>query len=102
MGFIKENCAIVVFLIYLVIINIVGFAIMGIDKSKAKKGKWRIPEKTLFAIAIIGGSIGTNLGMKHFRHKTAHKTFVYGMPAILIFQIIMVVLCIVQMVLYGK
>lgn len=85
-------------IIYLVIINIIGFAIMGIDKKKAENHKWRIPEKTLFFVAIIGGSIGTNLGMKVFRHKTKHSSFVIGMPAILAFQIMMAVLMIVQMV----
>lgn len=80
----KNN--ILIILIYLVVMNIIGFAIMGIDKSKAKRGAWRIPEKTLFLIAILGGSIGSLLGMKQFRHKTKHKTFTIGMPAILIVQ----------------
>ncbi len=75
-------------LIYIVVMNIIGFAIMGIDKSKAKRGEWRIPEKTLFLIAILGGSIGSILGMKQFRHKTKHRTFTIGMPAILIVQVI--------------
>lgn len=83
-------------IIYLVIINLVGFIIFGVDKKKAEKHKWRIPEKTLFLVAIIGGSIGTNLGMKVFRHKTKHKAFVIGMPAILIFQVMMAVMCLVQ------
>lgn len=73
-------------LIYLVIMNIIGFASMGIDKSKAKRGAWRIPEKTLFLIAILGGSVGSILGMKQFRHKTKHKSFTIGMPAILLVQ----------------
>lgn len=75
-------------LIYIGIMNLIGYCIMGIDKWKARKGKWRIPEKTLFGVAFLGGSIGSMLGMKHFRHKTKHKSFVYGMPAILILQII--------------
>lgn len=78
--------SILVILIYLVVMNIIGFASMGIDKSKAKRGAWRIPEKTLFLIAILGGSVGSILGMKQFRHKTKHKTFTIGMPAILLIQ----------------
>lgn len=84
---------ILVILIYLVVMNIIGFAIMGIDKSKAKRGAWRIPEKTLFLIAILGGSIGSLLGMKQFRHKTKHKTFTIGMPAILIVQAAIILYC---------
>lgn len=76
-----------VVLIYLLLINLAGFLAMFLDKQKAKKGKWRIPEKTLFLLAIIGGSIGTTLGMNLFRHKTKHWYFKFGMPAILILQI---------------
>ena len=79
-----------IFLLYVIIINIVGFCAMGIDKHKAKKGSWRIPEKRLFFIAIIGGSIGSIIGMRIFRHKTKHWDFVWGMPAILILQILAV------------
>ena len=79
-------------LCYLLIVNLIGFAIMGIDKSKAKRGAWRISEATLFTIAIIGGSIGSILGMQCFRHKTKHWYFKYGMPAILILQIAILVL----------
>lgn len=78
--------SIIVIVIYLVVMNSIGFASMGIDKSKAKRGAWRIPEKTLFLIAILGGSIGSILGMKQFRHKTKHKSFTIGMPAILLVQ----------------
>ena len=74
--------------VYLVIVNCVGFAAMGIDKSKAKRGAWRIPEKTLFLLSIIGGSVGTWLGMYAFHHKTKHWYFVVGMPLILAIQII--------------
>lgn len=79
-------------LIYLVIVNIVGFAMMGIDKQKAIRGAWRIPEASLFFSAIIGGSLGCILGMQRFRHKTRHWYFQYGMPAILILQIIILIL----------
>ena len=61
---------------------------MGIDKLKAKKNAWRVPEKTLFAVSIIGGSIGTWAGMYVFRHKTKHWYFVIGMPMILVLQIV--------------
>ncbi|WP_312492749.1 DUF1294 domain-containing protein [Anaerosporobacter sp.] len=85
--------SILAILIYLVVMNIIGFTIMGIDKSRAKRGAWRIPEKTLFLIAILGGSIGSILGMKQFRHKTKHKTFTIGMPAILIVQAAIILYC---------
>ena len=78
-------------LIYLGIINLVGFFAMFLDKQKAKRGKWRIPEKTLFLLAIIGGSLGTTLGMHVFRHKTKHWYFKFGMPLILIVQLILLV-----------
>lgn len=74
-------------IIYLVIINIAGFAAMGIDKYKAIHHRWRIPEKTLFLIAIIGGGIGSYVGMIIFRHKTKHIVFIYGMPSIIIIHI---------------
>ena len=73
---------------YLIVMNLVGFIIMGIDKNKAKKHAWRIPEKTLFLASLLGGSIGTWAGMYVFRHKTKHWYFVVGMPAILILQIV--------------
>lgn len=79
-------------LIYLVIVNIVGFAMMGIDKQKAIRGAWRISEASLFFSAIIGGSFGCILGMQIFRHKTRHWYFRYGMPAILILQMIILIL----------
>lgn len=77
--------------IYLLVINLVLFAMMGIDKRKAVKGAWRIPEKTLFLTAALGGSIGGILGMQVFRHKTKHRSFKLGFPAILILQIALVI-----------
>lgn len=77
---------------YLGVINFIGLIIMGIDKLKAKKRAWRVPESTLFVIALIGGSLGTTIGMFLFRHKTKHWYFRYGMPAILIIQIAIVVI----------
>ena len=78
-------------------INIFAFALMGIDKAKAKKNKRRIPEKTLFLFAIIGGSIGSIAGMQVFRHKTKHMSFVIGMPAILILQLVVVYLLVFKL-----
>jgi uncharacterized membrane protein YsdA (DUF1294 family) len=74
---------------YFIVMNLIGFALMGIDKSKAKKRAFRIPEATLFIVAIIGGSIGSIIGMYTFRHKTRHWYFVYGMPFILILQLVL-------------
>lgn len=74
--------------LYVIIVNIAGFAAMGIDKKRARRKAWRIPESTLFLIALIGGSIGSIAGMYFFRHKTLHRTFVWGMPAILIVQVL--------------
>lgn len=71
---------------YLLIINLAGFIVMGMDKSKAKKGVWRIPEATLFLFAFLGGGIGTTLGMNIFRHKTKHWYFKFGMPLIAILE----------------
>lgn len=67
---------------YLFIINIIGFALMGIDKKRAVRGAWRISEASLFLTAFLGGALGCTLGMRHFRHKTRHWYFKYGMPAI--------------------
>lgn len=76
---------------YVLIMSIIGFLSMYIDKRKAIKHQWRISEKTLFIIALLGGSIGSNLGMTICRHKTKHWYFVIGMPVILILQIIIVI-----------
>ena len=80
--------------LYLAIINLTGFLMMGIDKRKARKRAWRIPEAKLYVIALVGGSLGTTAGMHFFRHKTRHWYFLYGMPAILFLQIAIVVILI--------
>ncbi len=80
----------VVLTIYLVLANIYGFVIMGVDKSCAKKHAWRIPEKTLFLASIVGGSVGTLCGMYFFRHKTKHWYFVVGMPIIVIVHLVII------------
>ena len=72
---------------YLLAINAVAFIIYGIDKYKAQKAKWRISEATLLLLAILGGSIGAWMGMNVWHHKTMHKKFKYGIPAILLIQI---------------
>ena len=74
-------------LYYMIGINAVSFVAYGIDKLKAKKGKWRIPEATLLLLAVAGGSIGAWMGMKVWHHKTLHKKFRYGVPAILFLQL---------------
>ena len=72
---------------YLVLINLLTFIVYGIDKLKAKKGKWRIPESTLLLLALMGASVGAWLGIKVWHHKTLHKKFKYGIPFIFILQI---------------
>ena len=75
---------------YLIIINIVTFLVYGIDKWKAKKSLWRVRENSLLMLAILGGSIGAWLGMKVWHHKTQHKKFRYGIPAIIIIQLVII------------
>lgn len=73
---------------YLFFINVLAFFLMGIDKRKAELGRWRIPERTLFLSAILGGGVGAIAGMQLFRHKTKHRSFTIGMPLILLLWII--------------
>ena len=75
-------------LTYLILVNAAGFLLMLIDKLKAKRGAWRIPEATLMGIALAGGSIGAIAGMNLFRHKTKHPKFFIGLPVILALQIV--------------
>jgi len=77
----------------LVVINLLTFLVYGIDKWRAIHGRWRISEATLLLLAILGGSIGALLGMQIWRHKTHHKKFKYGVPLILIIQIIFMTIC---------
>ena len=74
-------------LYYLIVINILTFAVYGIDKWKARQGSWRISEATLLMLAVIGGTIGALLGMQVWRQKTMHLKFKYGLPLILLAQI---------------
>lgn len=79
-------------LVYLFIINAVGFILMLVDKYKAKKNLWRVPERTFFLVAVLGGSIGCLLGMYAARHKTKHFQFILGMPLILAVQVVACIL----------
>ncbi len=79
-------------LIYLVVINLIGFAAFGIDKRKAIKDLWRIPEKTLLLIALLGGSVGSFFGMQVFHHKTRHWKFLIGVPACILLHIFIAVI----------
>ncbi len=83
---------IIIVIAYLLIINIIGLCAFGIDKQKAIKNKWRIPEATLMGIAFIGGTIGAVIGMKLFHHKTKKPKFYIGIPVIIAFHIILLVL----------
>ncbi len=79
----------IVCIVYLVIVNIIAFIAYGVDKQKARRGRWRISENTLLLLAVLGGSIGAIWGMKAFHHKTKKATFSVGLPVILILQIIL-------------
>lgn len=79
------------FLAYLAIINLVAFCVYGIDKRKAKKSKWRIPESTLLLLAAAGGSLGALAGMSYFRHKTKHNKFTIGVPLIIVAQVVLII-----------
>lgn len=77
--------------VWLIAINLVTFAVYGADKRRAQRGAWRVPEKTLFLLPLLGGSVGALLGMRVFRHKTKHWYFVWGVPAILLAQLALAV-----------
>ncbi len=74
---------------YILALNVISFIIVGYDKRRTVKDKWRIPEKRFFTFAFLGGALGVYLGMKHFRHKTLHKHFVYLIPLIIILNIVL-------------
>lgn len=79
-----------ILILYAIAVNVASLIVMGVDKRKAIKRAWRIPESTLFVLAIIGGSVGSIIGMHLFHHKTRHWYFLYGMPVILALQIILI------------
>lgn len=76
---------------YLAAVNLVTFTVYGVDKAKARRGAWRVPEKTLFLLPLLGGSVGALLGMRVFHHKTKHWYFAWGVPAILLAQLALAV-----------
>ena len=78
--------------LYLLLINLIGFLAMYIDKRKAIKNRWRIPEATLITVAVLGGSLGSITGMRLFRHKTRHSKFTWGLPIIFTIQVILAVI----------
>ncbi len=86
----------IIVLAFIAVMSVVGFISMGADKRKAKKGKWRIPEATLFIIALLGGALGSVIGMQVFRHKTKHWYFAVFMPLILAAQIALVIFLFVK------
>ena len=83
----KDILLLLMVVAYLVVINVVTFGVSGIDKYKAVRSKWRIPENALIGLAVVGGSIGAWLGMKFWHHKTLHAKFRFGIPIILIAQV---------------
>lgn len=87
----KDISITTIFLLYFLAINIVTFLLYGIDKWKAKRARWRIPESVLLGMAMLGGSIGAWMGMRTWHHKTQHKKFRYVVPAILVVQVILLV-----------
>lgn len=80
------NLLIKALLIYMLTVNVITFIMYGIDKWKAKSGRWRISESTLLLMAVVGGALGAQIGMNVWHHKTLHKKFRYGVPAIFILQ----------------
>ena len=83
-------------LLYLLLVNAAGFSLMLVDKAKARKNKWRIPEATLLAVALVGGSIGSLIGMKTVRHKTKKPVFYIGIPFIIALQVLLAVIILIQ------
>lgn len=83
---------------YLALINLLGFALMGADKKRARENRWRIRERTLLLIAAAGGSAGVLLGMTELRHKTLHRKFTVGVPVILLAQVAVGILTILRFI----
>ena len=86
---------------YVFVINMTGFAVMGIDKKRAVRGAWRISEASLFLTAFLGGALGCTLGMQYFRHKTKHLKFVAGMPAVLVCHILLAAVLLYRLALLS-
>lgn len=81
-----------VFLLYILGVNLISFILMGIDKRKAIKKMWRIPERTFWGVSLLGGALGSLIGMNYFKHKTKHTSFTVGMPFVLLVNIGLIVL----------
>ena len=81
------KCSDLLLILYLAVLNVTGYVIMGVDKKRAIRGAWRISEASLFLTALLGGALGCTLGMHCFHHKTRHWYFRYGLPAILLLQL---------------
>lgn len=77
------------FTTYILTVNLISFLLFGLDKRRAKQSRWRIPEKTLFTLALVGGTPGALAGMRLFRHKTRHRAFALGLPVILLVQLLL-------------
>ena len=84
--------------LFLVIMNLLAFAIFGVDKWKAKHDRSRVPERTLWLLTVLGGALGALIGMQVFRHKTQHRSFRWGVPILLIVQIVLLIILIYQTV----
>jgi uncharacterized membrane protein YsdA (DUF1294 family) len=78
-------------IVIILLLNLVGFLLIGLDKYKSKRNKWRIKESTFFIFAALGGSVGVLAGMYFFRHKTKHPSFVFGLPLIIVLQLILII-----------
>lgn len=87
----------IVVIVYMLVMSIAGFISMGVDKRRAVKGKWRVSEAALFVIALIGGALGSVIGMRVFRHKTKHWYFVVFMPLIMVIQIALIVFLFIKL-----
>lgn len=87
----KEGINLKIFFIYIITINLLGFTLMYIDKKRAKSGDWRIPEKNLWLIALLGGATGSTIGMFKFHHKNKHIQFKIGFPLLVCIQIFIIV-----------
>lgn len=86
---------ILIIIAYILVINLIGFLAMYIDKKKAKRNEWRIKEGTLISLALLGGGIGGMIGMYKFRHKTKKLKFTVGFPTIIITQIVLIIYCLI-------
>lgn len=93
------NGPVCLLVLYLLVINVAGIVICGVDKRRAIRHQWRIPEKKIFLIAVLGGSLGILVGMYGFRHKTKHGKFIIGIPMILLCQILLLILFIRKIIM---